>query len=315
IYVNELGFGYIKANKLDSVISLVIILSPLLELLSFYFIAAPLLRLIRISKIVRLGGIISRTQVSWRKTDFKAYAVAILVISIGFVLSFFRPSVELLPTDSTWLAIFISVVGVVFALLSAFMIVNSWNKYNSLEETIRKETISLRNIFLLGQQLCEETPLANLKTCMQDYIHTVIDAYWHETTPLDAPLIKFFQIFRAAEAFNPQTEKNYILLYNINEELRKASNHRANISSLISQKTPKTLWLFLLFLSFSIVVSFIIVDYETQWMATLIITLIATAIAFVIAIIYDLDNAFTSGVWAISEKEYYEVEDLINGKY
>jgi uncharacterized membrane protein (DUF485 family) len=315
VYVEGHGISYLKSHKLDSAISLTIILSPVLELISFYFIATPLLRLIRISRIVRLGGLITKTQVSWRKTSFKAYAVAVFVISTGFVLSFFRPPIELLPTDSTWLAIFISMVGIVFALLSAFMIVNAWNEYDALDEAIRKETISLRNLFLLGQQLCEETPLTNLKTCMQDYITTVIDAYWKETIKLDETIVKFVKIFRSAEAFNPQTQKNLIILDNIYEELRTASNYRAHILSLISQKTPKILWLFLLFLSFAIVISFIIVDYESQWMATFIITLVSTAIAFVIAIIYDLDNPFTSGVWAKSPHDYHELENLINGKY
>jgi uncharacterized membrane protein (DUF485 family) len=315
VYVDDHGFSYLKSNKLDATISLIIIISPLFELLSFYFVATPLLRLIRISRIVRLGGLISKTEVSWRKLNFKAYATAVFVISTGFVLSFFRPQIQLLPTDSTWLEVFLSVVGVVFALLSAFMIVNSWNKYNALDETIRKETIALRNIFLLGQQLCEETPLTNLKTCMQDYVNTVLNAYWQETVPMDETIIKFVQIFRSAESFNPQTAKNHMILSNINEELRNTSNDRANISSLISQKTPTILWLFLIFLSFVIIVSFIIVNYESQWMATFIITLVSTAIAFVIAIIYDLDNPFTSGVWAISDKDYHELEDLLNGKY
>ena len=150
---------------------------------------------------------------------------------------------------------------------------------------------------------------------MQDYITTVINAYWKETIKPDETIVKFVKIFRSAEDFNPQTPKNLIILDNINEELRTASNYRAQILSLISQKTPKILWLFLLFLSFSIVISFIIVNYESQWMATFIITLVSTAIAFVIAIIYDLDNPFTSGVWAISDKDYHELENLINGKY
>jgi hypothetical protein len=54
-----------------------------------------------------------------------------------------------------------------------------------------------------------------------------------------------------------------------------------------------------------------IIDFENQWIATLIITLISTSVAFVIVVIYDMDYPFKGGFWAIEPKAYLNLENII----
>ena len=69
-------------NWLDSLISIVVIVSPLLELFAKIFEGAPLLRLLRLtritrltrlSRLARLGALGVRTQKSWRNLELKVY--------------------------------------------------------------------------------------------------------------------------------------------------------------------------------------------------------------------------------------------------
>jgi len=315
VLVAENRIDYIKSNKLASAISLIIIVSPLFEFASIFFEAAPLLRLFRISRIMRLGGIVGKTRTQWRKVNYKSYAIVVFIISAGFTLSFFKIQIfgPLPSEDEPWIAAFIQVIGIIYAILAAFMIVNAWTEVNSLDDTIRKETISLRNIYFLGLQFHDENVLNDLKQSILNYITSIIDAYWEESIEIDETDKKFIEISKSIEEFKLNTGKKYILLNNIHEEFRSASTQRATVLSFIAAKTPRVLWLFIIFLSFVMVFNFIIIDYANQWIATLIITLVSIAIAFVLVLIYDMDYPFKGGFWAMTPEHYLNLQKSIQG--
>jgi hypothetical protein len=315
VLVAENRIDYIKSNKLASAISLIIIVSPLFEFVSVFFEAAPLLRLFRISRIMRLGGIVGKTRTQWRKVNYKSYAIVVFIISAGFTLSFFKIQIfgPLPSEDEPWIAAFIQVIGIIYAILAAFMIVNAWTEVNSLDDTIRKETISLRNIYFLGLQFHDENVLNDLKQSILNYITSIIDAYWEESIEIDETDKKFIEISKSIEEFKLNTGKKYILLNNIHEEFRSASTQRATVLSFIAAKTPRVLWLFIIFLSFVMVFNFIIIDYANQWIATLIITLVSIAIAFVLVLIYDMYYPFKGGFWAMTPEHYLNLQKSIQG--
>jgi hypothetical protein len=313
VYVAENRVNYLKQNKIDAIISLIIIISPIFEMITIYFAEAPLLRLLRISRVVRLGGIVGKTKTEWKQVHYKSYLLVGLVISTGFGLSFFRPHFELSPADVTWLSIFIQVVGIIFGLFAAFMIVNAWNGYNSLEDSLRKETLSLRNIYLLSLELKEEsTVFESLRKSLLEYTASILNAYWRESTKISETNLKFIEVYKTLENFNPTTEKNHTIFSNINEEVRVASTHRSNVLSLIAARTPKVLWTFIIALSFILIVSFMIVNFDNQWIATLVITMVSIAVAFVIVVIYDISYPFKGGFWAINPQNYFDLENTIN---
>ena len=312
VYVAENRINYIKEHKIDSIISIVIILSPLFELATVFFAEAPLLRLLRISRVIRLGGVLGKTKTSWRKVNFKSYVFIAIVISTGFVLSFFRPQYPISDAETTWLSVFIQVVGIFFGLFAAFMIVNAWNGYNALDDSIRKEAISLRNIFLLCLELKDDADVFQaVKVSMLDYTTTVLDAYWKETKIIADTNAKFIKIFKTLDKFNPTTQKTHAIFNNITEEIRIASTHRSNVLSLIAAKTPRVLWIFVIVLSFILILSFMIVNFENQWLATLVISMVAIAVAFVIVVIYDISYPFKGGFWSISPQNYFDLENII----
>lgn len=313
VYVAENRVNYLKQNKLDALISLIIIISPIFEMITIYFAEAPLLRLLRISRVVRLGGILGKSKTEWKQVHYKSYLLVGLVISTGFGLSFFRPHFELSAADVTWLSIFIQVIGIIFGLFAAFMIVNAWNGYNSLEDSLRKETLSLGNIFILSLELNNESAVfESLRKNLLEYTASVLNTYWKESTKISETNLKFIQVYKTLERFNPTTDKGHTIFDNINEEMRLASTQRSNVLSLIAAKTPKVLWIFIIALSFILITSFMIVNFDDQWIATLVVTMVSIAIAFVIVVIYDISYPFKGGFWAISPQNYFDLENTIN---
>ena len=309
--------AFIKTNKLFTATSLIIILSPILEPISELFATAPALRALRIvstirlSRLTRLAAASGRAKISWRRINFKTYAITAMIIGLGFSASFFAPRTPLLQSDQNFLSMFIGVVGTIYAIITGFMIANVWSKYMALINATTKETTNLRNIYLLGLELRAPVLIEALRKNLSNYASTVIDVYWKETKQMDYLESKFDNLFDSINNFDLSNPKDIEIFTNLNDELRKASEQKANIQSLLAAKVPKILWTLLIVLSFGIVSGMYIVPFENQFLSTLAMTLISIAIALIGLIIYDMNDPFEFGFWAVTPEAYLGYLDFI----
>jgi len=74
---------------------------------------------------------------------------------------------------------------------------------------------------------------------------------------------------------------------------------------------PKILWTLLIVLSFGIVLGMYIVPFENQFLSTLAMTFISIAIALIGLIIYDMNDPFEFGFWAVTPEVYLGYLDFI----
>jgi hypothetical protein len=309
---------FIKTNKLFTAMSLIIILSPILEPISELFATAPALRALRIvsairlSRLTRLAATSGRAKISWRRINFKIYAITAMIIGLAFSASFFAPRTPLLQSDQNLLSMFIGVVGTIYAIITGFMIANVWNKYMALINATTKETTSLRNIYLLGLEWRAPGLIEALRMNLSSYASTAIDVYWKQTKQMDYLESKFNNLFGSIKDFDLSNPKDIEIFTNLNDELRKASEQKANIQSLLAAKVPKILWSLLIVLSFAIVSGMYIVPFENQFLSTLAMTLISIAIALIGLIIYDMNDPFGFGFWAVTPEAYIGYLDFIN---
>ena len=317
VLVAEDRSAFFKTNKLYAAISLIIILSPILEPISELFATAPALRAfrivsaIRLSRLTRFVAASGRAKISWRRVNFKTYAIMTMIIVLGFSASFFAPRTLLSPSDQNLLSMFVGVVGTIYAIITGFMIANVWNKYMALINAVTKETTSLRNIYLLGLELRAPVFIDVLRKNLLSYASTVIDVYWKGTKQMNYLESKFDNLFDSIKEFDLSTPKDIEIFANLIDELRKASEQKANIQSLSAAKVPKIIWALLIVLSFSIVSGMYIVPYETQLLATLGLTLISIAIAIIGLIIYDMNDPFEFGFWAVTPETYLGYLDFM----
>ena len=302
---------YIKENSLNSAISLIIILSPLLGLFTVYFVGAPLLRLIMISRIFRLGGAFGKAEASFRKINFKSYGIVLIIVAGGFVASFFRPTVPYAEADTQWLTIFIPVVGGIYAIVAAFVMFHVWNEFNALSDKMRKETVSLRNIYLLGLRTKQKEFAKRLREGLLDYTKSVVETYWKDMSKMEENENKFVHLFRTIDRLKVKNTKDAVLLDNIDEELRTASETRSDVISLAYSKTPNVLWALMIYLSALLVFCFMILTFQSQVLATLVITMMAAAVALITLVIYDMDYPFEAGFWMITPQPYFDLEGHI----
>lgn len=311
VYAGKDIFEYVRANRLDSLISVIIIVSPVLELLATAFAGAALLRLLRISRLVRLAGVAGKVGTKWRRINFKSYALVAVIIAIGFLVSLFKPALQYSANDAAWLTVFVSLIGVIYAVIAAFTIMHVWNEFNAMDSEIRKEAVHLRNLVLLADRTNQKSFGKKIKERILEYVSSNVDKYWKKTASMEDNRRKFVQIMESIDEFTPRNEKEIVVLDNVIEELRETASTRSNITTLVNSKTPNIVWLLLVFLSFVLVTGISLMDFQSQLLSTMTITLITTAIAFVTLLVYDMDFPFQSGFWVISPQPYFEVEEFI----
>jgi len=187
---------WLKDNWFDSIISIIVIISPVLENLSAIFAAAPGLRLLRLSRLTRLtrlsrllrflrllalGGKIKH---SWREVNLKVYVVFFFILGVGFTASFIATGFQHASIDVTWISLFVSIFGIFYSFLISFFVMHIWGKFNTIGSEIGKQVNSLRNVFILTQQLPSKKTVIKFSSLLDDYIDETVKTLWgKETSP------------------------------------------------------------------------------------------------------------------------------------
>lgn len=323
LFVAEKRLKWLKDNWFDSIISIIVIFSPILENISTIFSAIPALRLARLSRLTRLtrltrflrflrllamGG---KVKHGWSKINIKVYAAFFLVLGLGFTASFIATGFQHSSVDVTWISLFVSTFGVFYAVLISFFVMHVWGKFNSISSEIGKEVNSLRNVYILLQQLPSYKNNEEFKRLLKDYVDQIIVMLWGDE--LNHQLIneKFLKLAYHFNDVPLDTTADKIVFDHIIEELRLSSVSQANLITLNQDKTPKILWILLLFLSTVLIGSFIFLGFQNQILATTMISLISIVTGLVVALIFDIDTPFKAGFWSITSEPYKILHEFI----
>ncbi len=311
---------FLKANKFYTIISIVIIVSPLLEPISYLFAATPALRALRIftaARLSRLTAVIAaseRARLGWKRINYRTYAIVTSVIVFGFLISFFKPDFNMSEVDQGLLSQFIQVTATVYAIITGFVIANVWGKYSLLIRAINLEATSLRNVCLLSLQLNDRQATNSLSRGIAAYARAVVDVYWRAIGQKKVLYDSTVNIYSTLIGYRPKNSGEVEIYTNIIDELRRASEGQATIKSLLAATTPRILWALISLLSAILISGFFFLNFDSQILATATLTLVSTAVALVVTIIYDMNNPFKFGFWAVTPEAYIELEEAITEK-
>ena len=320
LVVSEKKIRWLRENTLDSVVSVIVILSPLLEHSFTSFAAAPALRLLRLSRfarfarllrVIRLVALGAKVKHSWKRINLKVYAAFFFIVGVGFTASFITTGLSYTDIDTTWISLFVSTFGVFYSFLISFFVVQVWGKFGSMENEVGKQVNALRNVYLLAVQMVQKPVITGL---MVDYINEIIRRFWQakENEPdvrrIDETYLKILSYFGNVKV---QREVDSVMLDNIIEELRSSSVAQSNLATLAASRTPKILWILLIFLSTILVGSFIFLGFENRLLATVLISIVSAVTGLIVALIFDIDSPFASGFWNITPDPYVKLKELI----
>src|SRR5438445_2118924 len=158
------------------------------------------------------------------------YLIVPIFAFIIFILSLQKSAVAISSQDYDSLKILVSVLGVVFSIIVGFTIANVWGEFVILSGAIRRESSSLRNIYLLSLHLSSKKVSESLKQIIPSYVVASIKIYWGSSHPSTRQTDEdFIKISKTFEEFVPKTGKDEIIIEDVLDELRSVSSNRDNI--------------------------------------------------------------------------------------
>ena len=220
-------------------------------------------------------------------------------------------------SDVTGVSVFLSVMGVIYAITAAFVIFEAASRMNSLTEEINKETIALRNLYSFVLLMEDDKLKEYARERIMNYCTAVKKRLYENDDKLKAESSRRFrELFSIPEKIaikgrNVETKK--ILAGHIVNSLEASGEARARRRGLLGSSIPPIEIYLIIFLSLAIVTGFYFMGIANKPLFMFVVLVASAAVSAVMYIIFDLSNPF-KGFWNISPEPYDRTLKLLEEK-
>ncbi|MFA5023209.1 MAG: hypothetical protein WC385_02185 [Candidatus Paceibacterota bacterium] len=215
-------------------------------------------------------------------------------------------SVPLFVADVSGLGWLYSAIGLIFALMAAFVILYEAERWTNLNEAVNNEISAIGELIIWSKNFSGEAQ-AKLIKGLRDYLNLVINDEWEKSrqgeksAKIDRPLTELNQAIVAIARELPETADQSFGLFS---EILRTRADRIHFSLL---HTPKILINTLVFSDFLLIAfSFLIGinDINLAYLFTLGISILGYIIYLVVV---DLDRPLRPGGWHLTTEDYQEL--------
>jgi len=208
----------------------------------------------------------------------------------------------ILATDISGLGVFLNFLGVVYAIISAFVIFEAGGRFNGINEELSKEFIALRNVFSMARLFKDKGLVQFSKEKIKDYALSLKKSlYVNGPKAKEEVSHKFRELFSTLDKIKPKNEMEKVLAGHIVDALRSSANSRSRRIGLIESEIPKLELFLVMFLSISLVVGFFLTRLSNIYLFTILMAIVSMAVSFIMLIIFDLNMPF-KGFWNVSSE-------------
>lgn len=216
----------------------------------------------------------------------KVYFYLVLAIIFSFLVS--MNIYRIFPVNET--SLFITVIGLIYGLIAAFTINNSWERFSKIRDAISEETSAITNIAHILKQIGDKKILKNFYLEVIAYCKEVIEIEWYDYWSKEETHEKFNVIFEILGQIKSNNERDLVLLDSCYEELRDAARARTEQLVLSQSKLSKLQWILIIFLSLVLSISIIFLSLPGGIAAIFISGTMISSIVLIFFVIYELNN-------------------------
>lgn len=239
----------------------------------------------------------------------KTYTYAITAILAAFLLSLNR--IKFVSLDE--MSLFLTVVGIIYGLMSAFTISNSWERFSKIRDGIAEETNSLSLMYFFSRNISDKTMSGRLKATLVDYCSEVLKTEWHRYWKSENVHAKFRELIRICASTKLKNQKDVSLFEKILDELRDAASAR-DIQLVLSQTgISRIQWILNLFLSALLIVGLVFTSLPDYRLSMFITFSMIAAVLMILVVIYELDSMKTAEE-EVSNEPYRQVIRVIESE-
>ena len=205
-------------------------------------------------------------------------------------------------------SLFLTLIGLIYALHSAFTINHVWSRYIEIRELIGEETSSLLNVYLASQFLSDKKIKALYAEKIANYCMYVANTSWKGYADDENAHEKFNAIYNVLGDIKIKNSKDANLFDDITDNLTTASNARIKQLVLERNYLGGLNWALLIFVSLVLLVGMFITSLESHLLTLIIGPSLVVAVTIIIVIIRKFDTLEYEFV-QISEKPYKQLAE------
>lgn len=239
------------------------------------------------------------------------FVVSTILISI---LTFDYFNKLILVADISGFGIFLNFLGVIYAIISAFVIFEAGGRFNGINEELSKEFIALRNIFSMVKLFKDKRLVQFSKEKIKDYAMLLKKKlYVNGPKTREEVSHKFRALFLILDKVKPKNEMEKVLAGHIVDALRSSANSRSRRLGLIESETPQLELFLVIFLSISLVFVFFLTRLSSIYIFTILMAIVSMAVSSIMLIIFDLNMPF-KGFWNVSSEPIDRTLEFVEEK-
>lgn len=220
----------------------------------------------------------------------------------------------ILSADISSFSIFLNFLGVVYAIISAFVIFEAGGRFNGINEELSKEFMALRNIFSMVKLIKDRKLIQLTKEKIRGYsLAAKKKLYVNGPKAKKEVSEKFRAIFLILDKIKPKNEMEKVLAGHIVDALRSSANSRSRRLGLIESEIPKLELFLVVFLSIALVFGFFLTRMSNIYLFTILMMIVTTAVSSIMLAIFDMNTPF-KGFWNVSSDPIDHTLEFIEEK-
>lgn len=239
-----------------------------------------------------------------------------IVFAIIFSVAFFViRRIDIIPmhvllSETNGVGMLYSAIGLIFGIISAFVIQTQWENWNKLTISVHEETKSLRHLLLFSQNISAEFH-APISLAVKKYVTEVIaNWYGYGEEKSRNGTVKAMEELR--NTIYSISDKKSNVLETANQISLSIISYHDDIIHYGSRKLPTIIKILIICCLTLVIILPLFVGIRTLWL-DYIITLSIALLAFLIyLVIIDLDRPLKHGNWHITTSNYQKLLDEID---
>jgi len=236
----------------------------------------------------------------------RSYAYISIIVILAFLLSL--NTTKFFDFQET--SLFLTVIGLIYGLISAFTINNAWERFSKIRDQIANETNSLIAAYLYSKHVSDKLTFNKLKTKIIEYCKEIPKIEWHNYWHSKKTHKKFRDIIEIISDMKLKNIKDIELFDEISEELRSASQARTSQLVLSRTRVSKMQWILNIFLSLILIIGLVFLQLPNYPLSIFIISTMIISILMILYVIYQMDS-LKIGEEEVSTEPYNEVVNII----
>ena len=226
---------------------------------------------------------------------FVCLAIVLAIVGIRLVRRKFSP--ELLQRHNDVAGPIHATLGVVYAVLLAFVVVTVWEDFKEAETAVTDEAAQL---FALYRDVggLPDSIQKDFRTSITAYITSVVEHEWPQMarnnvqTEVRHYPPYYTQLWQDLHIYVPANKTEEIWFHTLVEKMDKLENARLRRMLSAESKVPTTMWVLLIFGGIITILFACLFGADNAKLHTFMVTALAAAIAFTLFTIAAIDHPF-----------------------